>query len=120
MVIDVLVVDGQLGSGMSMSTRGPSALSWSRDCDSDPAILWDLLLQLDPYKTMGPDGIDPRILRELLISSQNLSDNFEWCWESGEVPADWKLGNIVLIVKKGKERTLENTAWHSHLSAGHS
>lgn len=28
---------------------------------------------------------------------------FEWCWESGEVPADWKLGNIVLIFKKGKE-----------------
>ncbi|RMB93052.1 hypothetical protein DUI87_30558 [Hirundo rustica rustica] len=28
---------------------------------------------------------------------------FEWRWESGEVPADWKLGNIVLIFKKGKE-----------------
>ncbi|KAJ7396227.1 hypothetical protein BTVI_147035 [Pitangus sulphuratus] len=40
------------------------------DCENDqrpvnPEIVRDLLLQLDPYKTMGPDGIHPRILKEL-------------------------------------------------------
>lgn len=25
----------------------------------DPELLWDLLLQLDTYKSMGPDGIHP-------------------------------------------------------------
>ncbi|KAJ7420834.1 hypothetical protein WISP_46285 [Willisornis vidua] len=40
------------------------------DCENDQLpdntkILWDLLLQLDPYKSMEPDGVDPRIRKEL-------------------------------------------------------
>ncbi|KAJ7412843.1 hypothetical protein BTVI_45164 [Pitangus sulphuratus] len=31
----------------------------------DPEIVWDLLLELDPYKCMGSDGIHPRILKEV-------------------------------------------------------
>ncbi|KAJ7424102.1 hypothetical protein WISP_30412 [Willisornis vidua] len=43
------------------------------DCEkhqlpADPELVWDLLLQLDPYKSTGPDGIYPRILKELLMS----------------------------------------------------
>ncbi|KAJ7421187.1 hypothetical protein WISP_43901 [Willisornis vidua] len=40
---------------------------------ADPELMWDLLLQVYPYKSMGSDGIHPRILKELLMSSQNLS-----------------------------------------------
>ncbi|KAJ7404986.1 hypothetical protein WISP_142342 [Willisornis vidua] len=29
---------------------------------------------------------------------------FEWSWESGEISADWKLVNFVLIFKKGKRQ----------------
>ncbi|KAJ7424113.1 hypothetical protein WISP_30535 [Willisornis vidua] len=48
------------------------------DCEkhqlsADPELVWDLLLQLDPYKSMGPDGIHSRILKKLLMSLQNLS-----------------------------------------------
>ncbi|KAJ7410713.1 hypothetical protein BTVI_52818 [Pitangus sulphuratus] len=39
----------------------------------DPEDMWDLLLQLDPYKSMGPDGVHPRILKLLLMASQNIS-----------------------------------------------
>lgn len=32
---------------------------------ADPETVWDLLFQLDPSKSMGPDGIHLRILKEL-------------------------------------------------------
>ncbi|KAJ7420712.1 hypothetical protein BTVI_20647 [Pitangus sulphuratus] len=32
---------------------------------TDPETMWDLLLQVDPYKFMGFGGIPPRILKEL-------------------------------------------------------
>ncbi|KAJ7424716.1 RNA-directed DNA polymerase from mobile element jockey [Pitangus sulphuratus] len=69
-----------------------------------PALVWDLLLQLDPCKSIGPNGIHPRILKELVgVIAQPLSMIFEQSWESREVPADWKLVEIVLIFNYGKK-----------------
>ncbi|GAB0210391.1 mitochondrial enolase superfamily member 1 [Grus japonensis] len=81
------------------------------DCDcgnnklpADPEIVRDLLLHLDAYKSMGPDGIHPRVLRELAdVIARPLSIIFQWSWESGEVPVDWKLANVVPTFKKGKK-----------------
>ncbi|GAB0205816.1 hypothetical protein GRJ2_003047200 [Grus japonensis] len=62
---------------------------------ADPEIVWDLLLHLDAYKSMGPDGIHPRVLRELAdVIARPLSIIFQWSWESGEVPVDWKLAVV--------------------------
>ncbi|GAB0180024.1 hypothetical protein GRJ2_000467700 [Grus japonensis] len=72
-----------------------------RDCGNnklpaDPEIVQELLLHLDAYKSMGPDGIHPRVLRELAdVIVRPLSIIFQWSWESGEVPVDWKLANVV-------------------------
>ncbi|GAB0205527.1 mitochondrial enolase superfamily member 1 [Grus japonensis] len=71
---------------------------------ADPEIVQDLLLHLDAYKSMGPDGIHPRVLRELAdVIARPLSIIFQQSWESGEIPVDWKLANVVPIFKKGKK-----------------
>ena len=63
-----------------------------------------MLLQLDAHKSLGPDGIHPRILKQLAdVIVGPLSIIFQWSWESGEVPVDWKLANVVPIFKKGKK-----------------
>lgn len=40
---------------------------------ADPELLQDLLLQLNPYKSLASDGIHPRTIKEALISLQSLS-----------------------------------------------
>ncbi|KAJ7400469.1 hypothetical protein BTVI_105269 [Pitangus sulphuratus] len=62
-------------------------------------------LWLDPYESMGPDEIHHRILKELAdVITKPLSMIFEQSWESGEVPADWKLVDVVLKLCQGSFR----------------
>ncbi|GAB0207088.1 mitochondrial enolase superfamily member 1 [Grus japonensis] len=64
----------------------------------------DLLRHLDTHKSMGPDGIHPRVLRELAEElAKPLSIIYQQSWLTGEVPDDWRLANVMPIYKKGQK-----------------
>ena len=83
--------------------------SEERDWENDsPTIqeetVSDLLHHTDIHKSMGPDGIHPRVLKELAgVLANPLSSIHQQSWLTGEVPTDWKLANVTPIYKKGRK-----------------
>ncbi|GAB0206013.1 mitochondrial enolase superfamily member 1 [Grus japonensis] len=69
----------------------------------------DLLHHLDIHKSTGPDGMLPRVLRELVeVLTKTLSIIYQQFWLTGEVPVDWRLANVTPIYKKGRKEDLGN------------
>ncbi|KAK4819351.1 LOW QUALITY PROTEIN: hypothetical protein QYF61_001243 [Mycteria americana] len=69
----------------------------------------DLLHHLDTHKSMGPDEIHPRVLKELAdVLTKPLSIIYQQFWLTREVPADWRLANVTPIYKKGQKEDLGN------------
>jgi len=49
---------------------------------------------------MGPDGIHPRVLRELEEElAKPLSIIYQQSWLTGEVPDDWRIASVTPIYK---------------------
>ncbi|KAJ7423667.1 hypothetical protein BTVI_09073 [Pitangus sulphuratus] len=69
----------------------------------------DLLSHLDLLKSTGPDGIHPRVMRELAEQlAKLLSIIYHQSWLTGEVPDDWKLVNVMPMHKKGRKEVVKN------------
>ncbi|KAF4796471.1 hypothetical protein TURU_083907 [Turdus rufiventris] len=65
----------------------------------------ELLSHLDIHKSVGSDGIHPRVMRELADELKKpLSIIYQQSWLTGEVPDDWKLANVMPIHKKGGKK----------------
>ena len=64
----------------------------------------DLLCHLDTCRSMGPDGIHQRVLRELAEElSKSLSIIYQQSWLTREVQDDWRITNVTPIYKKGQK-----------------
>ena len=62
-----------------------------------------LLKNLEPSKAPGPDGMTPRVLKELADEiAPSLTHIFQRSYESGQVPSCWKLAHVSPVYKKGE------------------
>ena len=71
------------------------------DITITPEEVKKMLDNLNPNKSPGPDGIHPRVLREL---STELAipprDIFQLTLETGQLPTEWKLGTRLTDIQK--------------------
>ncbi|KAJ7415920.1 hypothetical protein WISP_75283 [Willisornis vidua] len=75
-------------------------------------ILSDILNHLDPHKSMGQEGIHPRVMREMVEELAKLLFIIYYQSQfSGEVPDDCKLANVTSpqSTKRAASRTLATT-----------
>ncbi|CAM5103935.1 unnamed protein product [Natator depressus] len=91
---------------VSSQTAALGITTWGVDGQPsvEKEVVRDYLEKLDVHKSMGPDELHPRVLKELAaVIAEPLAIIFENSWRTGEVPDDWKKANVVPIFKKGKE-----------------
>ncbi|KAF1606038.1 UNVERIFIED_CONTAM: hypothetical protein FQV16_0004848, partial [Eudyptes robustus] len=75
---------------------------WNEAPITQGEMVSDLLHHLDTHKSMGPDRIHPKVLRELAeVLTKPLSIIYQQSWLTREVPDDWRLANVMPIYKKG-------------------
>jgi len=80
-------------TGYSQGSKPPLPEDTDGEQNKPPVIheegVNDLLCHLDTYKSMGPDGIHPTVLRELMKElTKTLSTIHQRSWLTGQVPDD--------------------------------
>ena len=67
------------------------------------------IVNLNVYKSCGPDEINPRLLIELVdCISKLIALLLNKAMENGEIPNDWKRANVSPIYQKGPRNRAEN------------
>ena len=62
------------------------------------------LLKLNIFKSSGPDGVHPKLLKSLAYDSnfvEAVTKLFQKCSDSGSLPAVWKSASVVALFKIG-------------------
>jgi len=97
----------------SPGTQPPKLEDRDGEQSEAPIIQWEmasaLLHHLDTHKSVGLDGIPSRVLKDLAeVLTKPLSIIYQWSWLTREVPADWRLANVMAIYKQGWKEDLGN------------
>ena len=79
------------------------------DIDFAPSKVERLLRKVNSNKACGPDGIHGKILKNCATSlSIPLSLLFSLSYNTGSIPNEWKMANVVPVHKKGSKDNVEN------------
>ncbi|PKU47176.1 rna-directed dna polymerase from mobile element jockey-like [Limosa lapponica baueri] len=114
-LLDLLLVNREelVGESFAVELAGPwtpSLMSYGTGGEQNEVItikedvISDLLRHLDAHKSMGLDGLPPRVLKELAdMLAKPLSIIYLKSWLTGEVPMDWRVANLTPIYMKGRK-----------------
>ena len=84
------------------------------DCESleiSEENVYHELKKLNIYKSMGPDNVHPKLLKNLAENSsfvKNLTQLYQKCVEECAIPSIWKTANVIALHKKGSKRNALN------------
>ena len=68
-----------------------------------------LLSNLKAHKAPGPDGLSPRVLKEMATTiGPILTVIYQRSYDTGVVPEDWRSANVVPVYKKGNRTKPSN------------
>lgn len=71
--------------------------------------VYDLLSHLDAQRSVGQDKVNPGVMRELVKGlAKQLSIIFHQTWQTGELPKDQTLANVMPIHRQGWKVGLGN------------
>ena len=84
-----------------------------QDCESEisfsPSVVLKVLRKVKPAKAAGPDGIHGMILKHCDVGlARPLSMLFRISYDSGIIPKEWKIANVVPVHKKGSKSDVKN------------
>ena len=79
------------------------------DIDYSPDRIENLLKNVNTNKAGGPDRIPGIVLKRCSrVLAEPLSIIFKVIYNTGIVPSEWKLANVVPIFKKGNKKDIKN------------
>ena len=79
------------------------------DIDFSMRRIRQILKKINVNKSPGPDGIHGNVLKNCRESiAYPLSKIFRMSYNIGQIPAEWKLANVVPVHKKGPKSCVEN------------
>ena len=63
-----------------------------------------LIENLKPYKAVGPDKINPLVMKQLVVDiAPILTMPYHKSYETGHIPMDWKRAEVTPVFKKGSK-----------------